>query len=152
MRSISLNLNEISFMRKLDINEKVTVLIPANGDPFGSGIFLETGSTYTITVKNKSLVWYDGYAQKPHDAEGKNHPLLLLFQWLMLMPSAKYFSLIGSINYSRHSFFKIGYGKTYTPPCSGEFICFPNKLHLLNKASTKGHQELIIEKVACHNN
>ncbi len=75
--------------------------------------------------------WFDAYGQIACNADGFSsgevgRPYLWLVEWLRRSSSDKWFSLIGSIDKSKQTYFKIGSNLTFKSPCTGELVCFAN--------------------------
>ncbi len=89
-----------------------------------TGIELKAGQQYLLKAEGK---WKDWYIET--DANGYSRWYLRPFEIFRRIHKENWFALIGTIGESLSNAFLIGTGPTdYTPPISGELVCFANDM------------------------
>lgn len=112
----------------LDIDDSVIATICAINPWNHTGIKLIANQEYCFEATGE---WYDFYGKIPCNANGFSssevgRQYLWLVEWLRRSPRQKWFALIGSINRSKQTYFKIGTKHTFKSPYTGELVCFAN--------------------------
>jgi hypothetical protein len=136
-------------MQTLQIGESVMKPITAATYWNETQLLLEKGNTYDLEILPKDQVWTDGNEplKKATDADGFSN-ILNLWNYLKRARHENWFALMGCINKNESTFFKIGFAyKNYTPPESGELVCFANDASE-HYGNNKGTLFLTIKRVS----
>jgi len=134
--------------RELQIDETAVVSIYAAMEWNHTLLGLVKGGIYRFTVMPLNQEWESGSALLPIDADGRNLKYLLAAAPFLRMPSAKWFSLVGSIERKRRHYFKIGKGlDLFVAPATGELVCFANDLRILKRDNNQGHIDLMVTRL-----
>jgi hypothetical protein len=135
-------------MRDMLIDETQVLRIYASKEWNHSLLRLVKGGIYRFSVMPSNQEWESGSAMLPIDADGRNLKYLFAAAPFLRMPSAKWFSLIGSIDKKRRYYFKIGKSvDLFVAPASGELICFANDLRMLRRENNQGHLDLMVTRL-----
>jgi hypothetical protein len=128
----------------LVIGETTVKMIVARNIWNDTHILMKKGESYNF---ESSGYWQD--LANICDANGyaSNNFLLRSTEWLRRFPSANWFALIGAINHSQQSFFKIGHQATITIEQEGLFSCYANDLSFMY-GNNSGEIELTITRLA----
>ncbi|MBC7863812.1 MAG: hypothetical protein IAF38_12630 [Bacteroidia bacterium] len=113
-------------MKELELNESVTVTVPAINPWFGTGLLLKKDRVYKLEVIPDTQTWSDGPKLPLFTADGKTLLYLSVMYLFIRMPSVKWFALLGCIDRKRSTYFKIGTYKEYKAEEDGELTCFAN--------------------------
>jgi hypothetical protein len=134
--------------RELPIDDSQVVRIFAARQWNDSQLILVKGGIYRFSVIPANQEWESGSALLPIEADGRNLRFLLAAAPFLRMPSAKWFSLVGTIDRKRRYYFKIGKGlDLFVAPASGELVCFANDIRILRRENNQGHLDLMVTRL-----
>jgi hypothetical protein len=133
---------------KLQIGESAVRPVTAVNFWNETGIELENGARYNLEVLPTDQVWMDGKLFKQvTNAEGFSNIIISMANHLKRARGEKWFALIGCIAKQETTFFRIGNScKDYSPPVSGELVCFANDAEK-HYANNKGTLFLTVTRV-----
>jgi hypothetical protein len=108
-----------------------------------TGITLLAGQKYHFQATGQWTDW-----KNTCDADGYQSPnfFLKLCESLRRMPQAPWFSLIGSIDKDKNSFFLIGKDKNITAPKTGQLYCFANDA-IIAYGNNRGSIQLTVTQI-----
>ncbi len=113
-------------LKELKVNESDTVCIEAINPRNRTGILLVKDAEYKMEVIPGTQRWKDGWLV-PFTAKGRISPHFTVLHLFKRKIFAKWFSLIGSVENKRSTYFKIGVKRnSYRSTREGELICFAN--------------------------
>lgn len=135
-------------MGKLEIGERCVFTTLANCSANYTGIDLEKGSVYDFEVFPPEQTWRDGWLLRPFTADGRPISYLGLADNILKFGEANWFSLIGSVDNSKPSFFFIGTKlSSYMPSESGELVTFANDVPGFYRWNNKGSMSCIVKRI-----
>lgn len=133
---------------QLDLNQTIQIKVDSYSECNNSGILMNTNESYRFEVNPPGQEWWDGKFLGSFTAEGRNTAWMYFAVPVVRMPSAKWFSLLGSIDDKRSTYFKIGtYKEDYTPPSNGELVCFTNDVRRFYEHNNTGIISLTITRI-----
>ncbi len=136
-------------LKELQVNEIDTTIICAINPRNHTGILLKKEGVYSLEVIPDTQRWKDGWL-KPFTANGRISPHFTVVHLFKRKICANWFSLIGSIDNKRSTYFKIGIKRyPFTPKKNGELVCFANDVwgDYWYTHNNKGALTLIVKRI-----